>query len=177
MMNLFEGFEYKDLAGLTKPTIHIDEFSSKMGDDDEILVISFYVKNEVAADDLVNWFEKGYDFVLDADRSPGEIKPNRYLVYIEMKRRSTNAEHIEDLLDDLATLTEFEPSDWELRYEDRVYPWQQDTFKDLVPDSPKKYREKKESTLNSMREMAGLEHKNIYEKDKVLKELQNIAGI
>jgi len=31
------------------------------------------------------WFEKGYDFVVDADRSPGEIKPNRYLVYVELR--------------------------------------------------------------------------------------------
>lgn len=176
-MNLSEGFQYKELVGLLKSRIHIDEFSSKMGDDDDILVISFYSKNEIAADDLVNWFEKGYDFVLDADRSPGEIKPNRYLVYIEMLRRSSNAKHVQDLLDDLSTLTEYDSSEWEFRYKNQVYPWQEDTFKNLVPDSPKKYREEKESTLNSLREIAGLDHKNIYKRDKILKELQNIAGI
>ena len=70
------------MEGLLKPTIHVDEFSSKMGDDDEIIVASFFVRDKSAAKDLMNWFEKGYDFVIDSDMSPGEIKPNRYLVYV-----------------------------------------------------------------------------------------------
>jgi len=80
IMNLQEGLKHKDMIGLIKPTVHIDEFVSKMGNDDDIATVSFYTKNSKVADDLVEWFEKGYDFVLDADRSPGEIKPNRYLV-------------------------------------------------------------------------------------------------
>ena len=70
---LFEGLQYRDLDGMLKPTLHVDEFSSKMGDDSDVMVISFFVRDKQAAKDLVSWFEKGYDFVLDADRSPGEI--------------------------------------------------------------------------------------------------------
>ena len=94
---LVEGLEYKSLDGMLKPTLHIDEFSSKMGDDDDICVVSFYVTDEQAAKDLVAWFEKGYDFVLDADRSPGEISPNKYLVYIELKRRTSLLDNIENI--------------------------------------------------------------------------------
>ena len=82
--NLTEGLSFKDLEGMLKSTVHVDEFSSKMGEDDDVAVISFFVRDINAADDLVNWFEQGYDFVLDADRSPGELKPNRYLVYVEL---------------------------------------------------------------------------------------------
>ena len=57
--NLNEGLGYKDLAGMMKSTIYIDDFSSKMGDDDEIVVASFYVRDRQAAVDLINWFEKG----------------------------------------------------------------------------------------------------------------------
>ena len=57
MNKLYEGLGYKDLEGMMKPTIHIDEFSSKMGDDDEIVVASFFVRDQQAAKDLVNWFE------------------------------------------------------------------------------------------------------------------------
>ena len=60
--NLTEGLGYKDLAGMMKSTMYIDDFSSKMGDDDEIVVASFYVRDRQAAIDIVNWFEKGYDF-------------------------------------------------------------------------------------------------------------------
>ena len=104
---LSESLSFKDLDGLMKPTIHVDEFSSKMGDDDDIIVVSFFLRDQQAAKDLMNWFEKGYDFVVDADRSPGEIKPNRYLVYVELRRRSTAGGHVEQLLNDLNTLTEF----------------------------------------------------------------------
>ena len=88
------GLEYKDMEGIVKPKIHIDQFKSKMGEDDDVSVISFYVENEKAAEDLMSWFERGYDFILDADRSPGEIKPNKYLVYVEMRRRSNLANNL-----------------------------------------------------------------------------------
>ena len=54
---LFEALEYKDMEGMLKPTIHVDEFASKMGDDDDIIVVSFFVRSQQAAEDLMNWFE------------------------------------------------------------------------------------------------------------------------
>ena len=175
---LFESLEYKDLEGLMKPTVHVDEFSSKMGDDDDIIVISFFVRDQQAAKDLMNWFEKGYDFVLDADRSPGEIKPNRYLVYVEIRRRSTAGGHVEMLLDDLGTLTEFDLADWTMHYEDQSVPFSRDAFDTMVPLSPHAYRERKESELNEMRQAAGLPVVTTYEKkDPALQAIQSAAGI
>lgn len=175
---LFESLGYKDFEGLLKPTIHIDEFSSKMGDDDDIIVISFFVRDDAAAKDLMRWFEKGYDFVLDADKSPGEIKPNRYLVYLEMRRRSTAGGHVETLLNDLNTLTEFEPSDWTMHYEGQEIPFSREAFDATVPLSPKAYRETHEKDLNEMRAAAGLKVKSLYdEQDRDLKSIQSAAGI
>jgi hypothetical protein len=74
--SLFESLGFKDMEGLIKPTIHVDEFSSKMGDDDDIIVVSFFVRDPQAARDLMMWFEKGYDFVLDADKSPVKSSPD-----------------------------------------------------------------------------------------------------
>ena len=34
---LSESLGFKDLEGLMKPTVHVDEFSSKMGDDDDVV--------------------------------------------------------------------------------------------------------------------------------------------
>ena len=175
---LFETLNYKDLEGMMKSTIHVDEFSSKMGDDDDIIVVSFFVRDETAAKDLMNWFEKGYDFVLDADRSPGEIKPNRYLVYVEIRRRSTAGGHVETLIDDLGTLTEFNKDDWTMHYRGKTVPFTRDTFDSMVPLSPKAYREKYDEELNEMRIAAGMETKRIYDpKDKALQAIQSAAGI
>ena len=176
---LFENLEYKDMEGLLKPTIHVDEFSSKMGDDDDIIVVSFFVRDESAAKDLMNWFEKGYDFVVDADRSPGEIKPNRYLVYVEIRRRSTAGAQVEELLNDLGTLTEFDDcEDWTMHYRGKETPFTRDEFDRLVPLSPKAYREKYDEELNEMRIAAGMETKRIYDpKDRDLQAIQSAAGI
>jgi hypothetical protein len=46
---LSESLGFKDLDGMMKPTIHVDEFSSKMGDDDDVIVVSFFVSR---------WFDK-----------------------------------------------------------------------------------------------------------------------
>jgi hypothetical protein len=176
-VKLHEGLDYKDLVGMMKPTIHIDEFSSKMGDDDEIVVASFFVRDRQAALDLVNWFEKGYDFVLDADMSPGEIKPNRYLVYIEMKRRSTTGARLNEIVEDFNTLTEYAGNQWILHYNGKNYPWSVDTYNQLVPDSPNEYRARKEVELNEMRVASGLEVKQVYSRTADIKRLQNAAGV
>jgi hypothetical protein len=176
---LSESLEFKDLEGLMKPTIHVDEFSSKMGDDDDIIVVSFFVRNAQAAKDLMMWFEKGYDFVLDADSSPGEIKPGRYLVYVEIRRRSTAGGHVEQLLTDLNTLTEFEGSnDWIMHYRDQEVPFSRDTFDRMVPLTPKSYRDRYEKDLNEVRIAAGMPVVTTYnKKDRDLQNIQSAAGI
>ena len=175
---LFESLEYKDLEGMMKPTIHVDEFTSKMGDDDDIIVVSFFVRDDQAAKDLMQWFEKGYDFVLDADKSPGELKPNRYLVYCEIRRRSTAAEQIKQLLEDLNTLTEFDVGDWMVHYRDEEFPFSAEALAAKVPMTPRAYREKFESDLNEMRGAAGLPTRRIYDQDdKLLQSIQSAAGI
>ena len=174
---LLEGLQYKDLEGLMKPSIHVDEFSSKMGDDADIIVLSFFVRDKQAARDLMAWFEKGYDFVLDADTSPGEIKPNRYLVYVEMRRRRAAAQNVQELLSDLTTLTEFDPSDWIMTYQGQQQPWDTEVFAKTVPLSPKDYVQDTESELNEWRVAAGLETKKIHEVTPELRALQAAAGI
>lgn len=162
---------------MVKPTIHVDEFSSKMGEDDEIVVASFYLRDRQAAQDLVDWFEKGYDFVLDADLSPGEIRPNRYLVYVEIKRRSSTAAKLQEILDDFDTLTEYQGSDWIMHYDGQEYPFSVDTFQRMVPGSPAEYRKRQETDLNEMRQASGLPVKQIYRRERDLDWLRNCSGL
>ena len=176
-MNLNEGLNHKDMVGLIKPTVHIDEFVSKMGNDDDIATVSFYTKNSKVADDLVEWFEKGYDFVLDADRSPGEIKPNRYLVYVEIKRRTSLPEQIQELVKDLTSLTEHKESDWTVKYDNSEMDFDIDYLTSRLLLSPREYRINKEADLNTMRESAGLKTVPIYTQDKETLLIQQQAGI
>jgi len=179
---LVEGLDHKDMVGILKPTVHIDEFSSKMGDDDEIIVMSFYSRNRQCAHDLVEFFEKGYDFILDADTSPGEIKPNRYLVYVEMRRRSNALEHLHEILDDMRSLTEFKIQEWRIRYDEKYYRFDVENLKDIIPLSPRDYRDKidkmdREDDLDELRTQANLPVvPKKMKKDKDIDEWKTIAG-
>jgi len=174
---LCEALEYKDMEGMIKPTLHVDEFASKMGDDDDIIVASFFVRSQQTARDLMNWFEKGYDWVMDADVSPGEISPGRYLVYIEMRRRSSAGQKLADAVQDLETLTELTPEDWTMHYMDQTVPFSRQAFDQMVPLSPKEYRARRESDLNEMRAAAGIDTVPVFERDRDIRQLQSAAGI
>ena len=114
---------------------------------------------------------------MDADRSPGEIRPGRYLVYIEMRRRSTAGERVLEAIEDLATLTEFEPAAWTMHYDGNTTPFSREEFDRQVPLSPKQYRKEVEGDLNEMRTAAGIETKQIYKRERDIRSLQSAAGI
>lgn len=162
---------------MMKPTVHVDEFAAKLGDDADVIVLSFFVRDRQAAKDLMGWFEKGYDFVLDADVSPGEIKPSRYLVYLEMRRRSAAPSHIQTLLDDLSTLTEFEPEDWEFVYEGGKFNWNSEEFAKRIPLTPDAYRARHQDDLNEVRTAAGIAPRPVHEPTNESRLLQSLAGI
>jgi hypothetical protein len=86
---LTEGLDFHAMEGQVIPLVTVDEYAAKMGKDSDIVTLSFIVKSEAAGNDLVDWFERGYDWVLDASLSEGEVEPNRWLVFVEMNRRST----------------------------------------------------------------------------------------
>jgi hypothetical protein len=175
--NINEGLEYKDLETLVKPTLHIDEFASKMGDDADVVVLSFYIRDKQAAVDLVSFFEKGYEYILDAETSEGEVKPNRYLVYVELKRRTTIPEQIIELLTDLESLTDIKVGQWILHHNFKDYKMSAEVIAKVVPLSPHAYREYAERNLNEMRNIAGIAVKSQVVTDPVLVALQRTANI
>jgi hypothetical protein len=103
-----------DLKDLIVPIFEVDTYSSKMGDDEDIVVVSFSVKEEQAAKDLVDFVEKGYNFVLDADNTTGEIDTGMYKVFVEMERNRHIAKQILELLDGVGKIAEME--DFKFRY-------------------------------------------------------------
>ena len=179
---LNEGLEYHDLVGQMLPTVTVDEYAAHMGEDSEIVTLAFTIKSEAAANDLVDWFERGYDFVLDAQVSEGEVKPGQYLVFVEMNRRSSVPKRIIELLDDLETLTAIPVKDWTIMVDDEEYSPEEDVLKQVITISPHEYRETEEvdeEEINEMRERAGLEVKVIHadKQDAEIKAFKSMAGL
>jgi hypothetical protein len=181
MTILNEGLEYKDLDGMLDSIISIDEYAAKMGSDSDVVTISFVVYSKMAGEDLVLWFEKGYDFVLDASVSEGELTPGKYLVFVELNRRSKVPERIIKLLSDLETLTDIPIEDWRIKIENKEYPASEKTISKKIILNPNQYRAEKEHEtpeLNEMRIAAGLEAKKVFDKkDSLLKDFISSAGL
>lgn len=177
---LNEGLDYMDLEGQLEPRISVDEYSAKMGKDSEIVTVAFTVKSEAAGNDLVDWLERGYNFVLDAQLSEGELTPGKFLVFVEMNRRTSAPERIIEILDDLETLTGLKVKDWTVQIDDEDYEASEDIIKQKIALSPKEYRveEEREEELNEMRTVAGLPTTKIHaEQDEEIKKFKSIAGL
>tara|TARA_R110000824_G_scaffold356886_2_gene544178 strand:+ start:354 stop:899 length:546 start_codon:yes stop_codon:yes gene_type:complete len=147
-MELAEGLDPKDLVDRVKPEVHFDEFGAKMGTDDDVIVASFKIMGQAAASDLETFLEKGYDWILDAETSAGEIEDSHYLVFIEAERRSDYPKKFMSLLSDLKNITDIEDSDWTMlpylgTKKDPRYNLTQNNIATHVPLSPKKYRDNK----------------------------------
>jgi hypothetical protein len=175
-----EGLDYLDMVDQIEPTVSVDEYAAKMGKDSDIVTLAFIVKSEAAGNDLVDWFERGYDWILDSSISDGELSPGRYLVFVEMKRRTKVPERIVELIDDLETLTELTPNDWTISINDEDYDADPEVLKQVITISPHEYREENEDEeeLNEMRRRAGLETVNLYGKpDSEIQAYIAMAGL
>ena len=113
-MSLVESLRAKDLRYLVKKVFEIDSFKSKVGQDEDIVVLSFSVDQEDPAKDLENFFEMGYNFVLDADCTPGELDDGSYRVYVELERSRNSAEQVFELIEGVKKITGLE--DMRFRY-------------------------------------------------------------
>jgi hypothetical protein len=103
-----------DLKDLVDRVLEIDSYKSKMGDDSEIVVLAFTVAEEQAAKDLVNFVEKGYGYVLDADSTTGEQDDGMYRVYIELERNRHVPAQVMEIIDGVSKLTD--RTDYKFRY-------------------------------------------------------------
>jgi hypothetical protein len=111
---LNEGLRANDLEDLVYPIFEVDTFKSKMGEDPDVCVITFQAKDRYPAKDFMEFVEKGYPFVLDADVSAGENKDGEYSIFVEMERTSKLIENIKELLFGVGKITGI--NDWEFSY-------------------------------------------------------------
>lgn len=104
-MIISESLRANDLRGFVSKIFEVDSYKSKIGDDEDVSVLSFTVDSEDPAKDLEHFIEMGYTFVLDADVSPGETDDGTYKVYVELERSLHIADQIKEILDGITKIT------------------------------------------------------------------------
>jgi len=148
-MSLREG----DLKDMVIDVFEIDSFASKMGADKDIVTLSFSLKEKAPADDLMNFLERGYGFILDADVTSGEQSDGTYKVFVELQRNRDVHNNILEIIDGVKNLSNMDNFKFRYYKNWRSSPVSQETLEELVPNDPDKYGIKvEESRLENYKE-------------------------
>lgn len=133
------GLRAGDLEGLVYHIFEIDSFTSKMGDDKNIITLSLSIKDKAPADDLVKFLEGGYSFVLDADVTSGEQSDGTYKVFVEIERDGDANENILELMDGIGKLTNIDKFKFRYYKNWRSRPLTLEELNFSVPTDPEQY--------------------------------------
>jgi hypothetical protein len=132
---LNEGLRPDDLKEMVHPTFEVDTFRSKMGEDRDVCVVSFKVKDRSPAKDLMEFIEKGYNFVLDADVSSGEDNNGEYSVFVELSRSPKLAEEIKELTYGVRKLTGIDDFKFKYHKEGQIHEATEENLKSHIPST------------------------------------------
>lgn len=174
------GLSQGDLKRLVHPELHVDEFKSKLGRDEDVVVISFKVSGKDPGLDLVNFIEKGYNWVLDADVSSGEMDDGDYIVFVEGERDEKVATNIMIMMSDLMNVTGQELEDWRVRYQSssKDHDLSEASLNDLIPKSSKEYEKKfGKEDIDKLKTAAGIKVDTKAPKNDYTESLRIAAGI
>ena len=139
---LTEGLRSSDLKDFVNPVFTVDRFKSKMGEDSDIVVLGFRVTEKYPAIDLMEFIEKGYNFILDADISAGEETDGQYQVFVEMERTTKLPGQMRELLSGLSQLCDC--YDWKFRYQrsNGAIPFSEEKVMEHIPTTADAYKNK-----------------------------------
>ena len=175
--HLSESLSYLDMEGYVSPVLGIDQFESRIGENEDVITLNFIVKSKAVADDLCEWLERGYDWIIDCEPSPGEVLEKKYYVFAEMNRRTNAPKRIIEMLGDLNTLTGLDVEDWTCKIGNIRVPANVEALTKEMILNPNVYQKKEEGELNEWREIAGLPTKPVHHKDEEILAYLRQAGI
>ena len=136
---LSEGLRSNDLKEMVQSIFEVDTYRSKMGEDRDVCVLSFTAKDRGPAADLMEFIEKGYSFVLDADISSGENENGEYNVFVELSRTPELAEQIKEITYGVQKLTGID--NWNFKYHknSKLHEATKETINRVIPLTPQSY--------------------------------------
>ena len=152
-----EGLKAGDLEGVVEKRFSVDQFKSKMGDDKNILVLSFVVDGQAPARDLERFAEVGYKSVLDADATPGTLEDGKHRVFIEFARTPEVVGQIIAFLEDLKKLTNIDEFEYTYHKSENPSVVSLSTLGEAIPTTPEAYEQR-------VNEMVVDEAKNFFDK-------------
>jgi hypothetical protein len=149
-MQVNEDLVFGDLVNLVSHVFEIDSYKSKIGEDGDMVVLSFTADSKAPADDLARFFEMGYQFVVDADATNGPVENGKFKVFVEIERNRHVPKQIVELLDGASRLTN--SNNWKFRYYKsfKSVPADLETLEAAIPTNLDDYEERiANNTMNN----------------------------
>jgi hypothetical protein len=180
---IFEGLERSDLKNLITPILTIDEYKSKMGEDEDICVLCFTVLYKEPAFDLSSFIERRCDWVLDSEVSSGELEDGKFLVFVEAERTDQLAEDIVLLIESMLNLTDQSLEEWVVKYPQtkKECKVSVDELREMIPLSPESYKNfinvANEKQLESLQLAAGINVDTVAPKNELTDAIRLAAGL
>ena len=153
---LIEGLRSGDLKDMISHKFTIDQYKSKMGLDNDIMVLAFRIKEKYPAIDAMEFCEKSFSFILDADISTGEEDDGQYCLFVELDRSPKTVDQIDEILKGFEKLCGCDS--WRFKYFKDIdsHEFSKEAIKDFVPLTPDDYKEKvKENKMTEVSEILG----------------------
>lgn len=106
-----EGVEVNDLEYLIDPFVSVDQYTSKIKDDN--ITIAMFCTEKMAAQDLIDFLEKMYFIeIVDIELSESMTNDDKYIVYIEVERNPQFPELLMDIVDSVNFVINKKLEDW-----------------------------------------------------------------
>lgn len=99
------GLRHLELKDQVIPLLSIDEFEPKSGTTEEVIVVTFFCKDELPAIDLDEFIDKSVIEFLDSEVSPNPNEDSFYLVFVEFKRQPNFWMKLYDLVKDIENVS------------------------------------------------------------------------
>ncbi len=142
MPQLNEGLRSGDLENYVSEIFTVDQYKSKMGEDSDVIVLGFRVRDKNPAIDMMEFIERGYDFILDADMSAGEEHDGQYQVFVEIQRTPELKTQLKELLNGVGQLCSCR--EWKFRYQkdSKSLEFNEDNISEAIPMTREDYESK-----------------------------------
>lgn len=149
MPQLNEGLRSGDLRNYVSELFTVDQYKSKMGEDGDVIVLGFRVREKNPAVDMMEFIEKGYDFILDADMSAGEENDGQYQVFVEIQRTPELKTQLKELLGGVGQLCDCR--EWKFRYQKSPtsLEFNEDNITKAIPMTKEDYERKEMEIKNT----------------------------
>jgi len=111
-MRISEGLREGDLKDLLIPLLSIDEYESKIADDDSIIVVGFFVDDKDPAMEFSKFVDRTVETILDTDVSPAPTDSGYYMVFLEVARDDKFFKTMSGILNEIENITGIQDNTW-----------------------------------------------------------------